>query len=95
MFKWLIDKIDCLTGVHDWSPEDLNEFTSNMDVGDEVTIRCKRCNIQIVTVEKLPNDKGLKWIPHVKEATIYEVHPDFTKEHGQKYDLSKFQEDNK
>jgi len=25
MLKWLIGKIDCFSGIHDWSPEDLNE----------------------------------------------------------------------
>lgn len=94
MLKWFIGKIDCLSGVHDWSPEDLNEFTPHMETGDEATIRCHRCNRQIVTVRKKANG-DMKWIPHVKEAVIYEVNPEFTRTEGQKYDFDKFQEDNK
>jgi len=95
MLKWIIGKIDCYMGVHDWSPEDLNEFTKGgMDIGDEATIRCKRCDTQVVTIEKLPNG-SMKWNAHVKEAVIYEVNPEYTKQHGQKYDLDKFREDNK
>jgi len=95
MLGWLIDKINCRSGIHDWSPEDLNEFTQGgMDVGDEATIRCKKCNTQIVTVEKLSNG-DMRWNAHVKEAVIYEVNPEYTKQHGQKYDLDKFREDNK
>jgi len=93
MLKWLMGKIDCYSGNHDWSPEDLNEFTPRMDIGDEATIRCHRCNKQIVTVEKRAED--MKWTPHVKEAEIYEVNPEYTKQHGQKYDFDKFQEANK
>jgi len=94
MLKWLIGKIDCYSGIHDWSPEDLNEFTGGMEIGDEATIRCKKCNKQIVTIQKKPNG-DMKWTPHVKEAVIYEVDPKYTKQHGQKYDFDKFQEDNK
>jgi len=94
MLKWLIGKIDCYSGIHDWSPEDFNEFTKGMDIGDEVTLRCHRCNTQVVTIEKKPNG-DLKWTPHVKEAEIYEVNPEYTRKLGQKHDFSKFQEDNK
>jgi len=83
-----------MSGIHEWSPEDFNEFTPNMDVGDEATIRCKRCNTQIVTIEKKTNG-DMKWTPHVKEAIIYEVNPEYTRKHGQRYDLGKFQEENK
>ncbi len=82
-----------IKGTHEWSPEDFNEFTMDMDIGDEAVLRCKRCNIKIVTIEKRRDD--LKWTPHVKEAVIYEVNPEYTKQHGQKYDLDKFREDNK
>lgn len=95
MLGWLIDKINCRSGIHDWSPEDLNEFTPHMEVGDEATIRCKKCNTQIVTIEKLPHKGGMRWIPHVKEAVMYEVNPEYTRKQGQKYDLDKFREENK
>ena len=94
MLKWLVGKIDCYSGNHDWSPEDFNEFTPRMDTGDEATIRCHRCNKQIVTIEKKSNG-DMKWTPHVKEAVIYEVNPEYTRKQGQRFDLDKFREDNK
>lgn len=94
MLGWLIGKINCRSGIHDWSPEQFNEYMEDMDAGDEATLRCKRCNRRVVTIEKL-SDGSLKWNPHVKEAVIYEVNPEYVKKQGQKYDLNKFREDNK
>lgn len=93
LIKWIVGKIDCYMGMHEWSPEDLNEFTPDMDIGDEATIRCKRCNTRIVTIEKRRDD--MKWTPHVKEAIIYEVNPDYVNKHGKSHDFNKFQEENK
>lgn len=95
MLGWIVGKIDCLSGIHDWSPEDLNEFTKGgMNVGDEATIRCKRCNRQIVTIEQRA-DGAMKWTAHVKEAVIYELTDEYKRKQGQKHDLDKFREDNK
>jgi len=94
MFDWFIGKIDCLSGSHDWSPDEFNEVMGHMDTGDEATLRCKRCNKQIVTIEKLPNG-DLKWSAHVKEAITYELSDEYKKERGMKDDISKFREDNK
>ena len=94
MFKWISGKIDCLAGVHDWSPEDFNEVMNHMDAGDEASLRCHRCNKQIVTVEKLSNG-DLKWIAHVEEAKIYELSDEYKKERGMKQDIDRFRENNK
>ncbi len=92
----------CKFKGHDWSPEDFNEFTRDMDDGDEVTLRCKRCNTKVVTIEKLPRGGGMKWKAHIEEAILYEV-TDKGKKYldtenlieGAKTDLDKFREDYK
>ena len=96
MFEGLLCKIK----GHDWSPEDYNELGKDMDVGDEVLIRCKKCNTKIVTIEKRQND--LKWTPHVEEAVLYELSDEAKKKlstadlkKGGKTNLDKFQEANK
>jgi len=95
LIEWIIGKLNCRSGIHDWSPEDLNEVTQgHMEAGDEATLRCARCNKQVVTIEKLP-DGSIKWTAHVKEAIIYEVSPDYINKHGKSHDFNKFQEDNK
>lgn len=95
----MLGKLICrLNGSHEWSPEDFNEFTMDMDVGDEAILRCKRCNVKIVTIEKRKND--LKWTPHVEEAVLYEVTDKGKKlldtenlKEGAKKNLDKFQEE--
>ncbi len=97
----VLGKLICrINGSHVWSPEDFNEFTMDMDIGDEATLRCKRCNIKIVTIEKRRDD--LKWTPHVKEAVLYELTDEAKKKlstdnlkKGGKTNLDKFQEANK
>lgn len=95
--KSMLGSFFCRFKGHDWNPEDFNEFTTDMDVGDEAILRCKRCNIKIVTIEKRQND--LKWTPHIEEATLYEVTDKGKKlldtenlKEGAKKDFDKFQE---
>ena len=94
MLRWIIGKIDCLLGTHDWSPDEFNDIMPNMDKGDEATLRCARCGTQIVTIEKLPNG-GLKWSPHVKEAVLYELSDEYKRSKGIKHNIARFREDNK
>jgi len=94
MLRWIIGKIDCLLGSHDWTPEDFNEFMSRMGVGDEATIRCHRCNKQVVTVEKKA-DGSMKWTAHIKEAILYELSDEYKRAKGMEHDVDKFREDNK
>ncbi len=89
----MLGNIICRLTSHAWDPEDINEVTYNMELGDEATLRCARCNKQIVTVEK--SSSGLKWIPHDDEAILYDLTDEYKIKHGMKTDINKFREANK
>jgi len=94
MLDWITGKINCLLGTHDWSPDEFNDIMDKMDTGDEATLRCAKCNKQIVTIERLSTG-GLKWKAHVKEAVLYDLSEDYKKNVGMKHEIDKFREDNK
>lgn len=90
----------CRLTDHVWDPEDLNELTPDMDIGDEAVLRCSRCKMAVVTIEK--TTQGIKWTPHYHGAVLYEVTEKGKKalanellKRGINTDLDKFQEDNK
>lgn len=96
----MLTSLICKLTSHKWELEDLNEVLEHMDLGDEATLRCERCNKQIVTVEK--TTMGLKWQPHDKESVLYELTPKGKKafstemlRRGANKDLDKFREENK
>ena len=93
----MLSSLICKLTSHDWTPEDFNEFIPRMDVGDEATIRCHRCNKQIVTIEKKA-DGGMKWTAHDPESVLYELTPKGKREmmkYGIKKNIDKFREENK
>ncbi len=78
---------------HIWNMEDFNEVTPDMEIGDEAVLRCRRCNMVVVSIEK--TSKGITWNAHYDGAVLYEVNPEYNRKQGQKHDFDKFQEDNK
>ena len=96
----MLTSLICKLTSHQWDLEDLNEVLEHMELGDEATVRCRRCNKQMVTVEK--TKMGLKWQPHDKESVLYELTPQGKKafstemlRRGAEKDLDKFREENK
>jgi len=92
----MLSSLICKLISHIWDPEDLNEVLEHMELGDEATLRCERCNKQLVTVEK--TRIGLKWTPHDIETQLYEVTPkgkEVLMKQGLKKDIDKFREENK
>ncbi len=92
--KSMLGRLICRLTDHVWDPEDLNEVTEHMDVGDEAVLRCRRCNTIVVSVEKL-RDGNVKWNAHYAGAVLYEVTDKYKREVGQKHDINKFREENK
>ena len=89
----MLGRIICKFTDHVWDPEDLNEVTPDMEIGDEAVLRCSRCNVVVVSIEK--TRKGVEWTAHYPGAVLYEVTDKYKTERGMKHDLGKFQEDNK
>ncbi len=92
----MLTSLICKLTSHKWEIEDLNEVLEHMDLGDEATLRCERCNKQMVTVEK--TRVGYKWQPHDKESVLYELTDKGKREamkYGIKKNIDKFREENK
>lgn len=89
----MLGRFICKLSDHVWSPEDLNEVTPDMEIGDEAVLRCRRCNMVVVSIEK--TRKGMIWNAHYDGAVLYELSPKYKRDKGMKDDLDKFQEDNK
>jgi len=97
----MFSSIICRLTEHLWSPEDFNEYTTKMDIGDEATTKCRRCGIRMSTIEKMP-DGSLKWTAHHPDAVLYELTDEGKKlldsEHlkrGMQTDLDQFREEYK
>ncbi len=90
----MLGRIICKFTDHVWDPEDLNEVTEHMEVGDEAVLRCKRCNAMVVSIEKL-RDGNVKWNAHYDGAVLYDLSDEYKKEKGMNHDIDKFREDNK
>ncbi len=92
----MLSSLICKLTSHEWSPDDLNEVLEHMDLGDEATVRCRRCGKQMVTVEK--TEIGLKWESHDEESVLYELTDKGKREmmkHGINKNIEKFREENK
>ncbi len=92
--KTMLGRLICRFTDHVWDPEDLNEITGHMDVGDEAILRCRRCNTIVVSIEKLI-DGNVRWNAHYDGAKLYDLTDEYKKERGMKDDINKFREENK
>jgi len=92
--KSMLGSLICRFTDHVWDPEDLNEITGHMDVGDEAILRCRRCNTIVVSIEKL-RDGNIRWNAHYDGAKLYDLTDEYKKERGMKDEIDKFREDNK
>ena len=89
----MLGRLICRLTDHVWDMEDLNEVTPDMEIGDEAILRCSRCNMVVVSIEK--TRKGITLNAHYSGAVLYDLSDEYKKERGMKDDLGKFQEDNK
>lgn len=89
----MLGRLICRLTDHVWDMEDLNEVTPDMEIGDEAILRCRRCNMVVVSIEK--TRKGITWNAHYDGAILYDLSDEYKKERGMKDELNRFQEDNK
>lgn len=91
--KSMLGRLICRLTDHVWDAEDFNEITPEMEYGDEAVLRCRRCNMVVVSIEK--TREGLKWNAHYDGAKLYDLTDEYKKERGMKQDIDKFRDDNK
>jgi len=89
----MLGRLICKLTDHVWDMEDLNEVAPDMEIGDEAVLRCRRCNMVVVSIEK--TRKGMTWNAHYDGAVLYEVTDKYKREKGMKHDINKFRDDNK
>ncbi len=96
----MLSKLICKLTDHVWDVEDFNEITPDMEIGDEAVLRCRRCKVVVVSIEK--TRKGFQWNAHYPGAVLYEVTEKGKKafgtemlKRGAEKDLDKFREENK